>query len=303
MATLKNVQDSMNPNSEQTVSQKIDAGNFGGGSLTIEQPKPAKQGYVIFRLVRKKQRRLHIDGICNNALNPKTGKRERAYLIRGANSIWQSELGELVRDIDKPSSYINKNRISLDFEDGICRVPVDDENMLEFARVNSHNVGPNRAGAGKYDYYEYDAQAEQVLRLEKQTKRINMIIRVKDMAEDKMKKLAAFVGVSFMDELGMPKGTEGIRAELMLKADVQADLLEKYIDSKEVEVQWMVRRAILDAKIDLTGQAGNALWSGGKGFIAKIPSTRKAHEYLTELAMTNSDEGRQFLEQLQTLAT
>ena len=68
-----------------------------------------------------------------------------------------------------------------------------------------------------------------------------------------------------------------------------------------VDIQYLVKQAIIEAKIDLTGQAGNALWAGGKGFICKIPVGRKPYEYLTELAMTNSDEGKSFKEQLQTL--
>lgn len=296
MATLQTVQDSM----AGAAVQKLD---YSGSGTTLIDTNPDVIKYHIFRLVKKKQRRLRIDGICDGCVNPKTGKRERAYLIRGAASIWQSELGDLVRDIDKPNSYINKNRESILFEDGVCRIPSDDANALEYARVNKHNVGKNRKGSGKYDYYEYDAAEEQKFRLEKQNQRINMVIKAKEMPEDKMKKMAAFLGVSFIDELGMPKGTDGVRSELMIVADTRPVDFEKYIDSKEVEISWLVKRAILDAKIDLTAQSGNALWAGGQGFVAKIPSNRKAYEYLTELAMTNSEDGRQFLEKLKQVVT
>ena len=165
MATLQQVQDSQSPASTPTLNEVYDTGgNFS--SAFIDTVEPPKQGYVIFRLVNKKQRRLRIDGICDNALNPTTKKRERAYLIRGAVSIWQSELADLIKDIDKPHSYINKNRDSLLFEDGICRIPVDEANQLEYARVIPKNVGKNRSGAGKYDFYEYDAHEEQRFRLE-----------------------------------------------------------------------------------------------------------------------------------------
>jgi hypothetical protein len=87
----------------------------------------------------------------------------------------------------------------------------------------------------------------------------------------------------------------------MIKADTQPDIFERLVDSKEVEISWLVRRAIIEAKIDLTAQQGTALWASGKGFIAKIPSNKKPYEYLTELAMTNSNEGRQFKEQLETI--
>lgn len=300
MATLKNVQDSQSAQANLTLNEIVGS-NSGFGSSVMDTV-PERQ-YVIFRLVRKKQRRLRLDGICDNCKNPKNGEIERAYLIRGAKSIWQSDLTELIKDIDKPNSYISKNRLSLLFEDGICRIPTTEKNQLEYARVNTHNVGKNRSGAGKYDYYEYDAHEEQAMRLEKQMKRIKMITKANEMPEDKMKKVAVFMGVSLVDELGYGKTMEGIRSELMIKADTQPDVFERLVDSKEVEISWLVRRAIIEAKIDLTAQQGTALWAGGKGFIAKIPSNRKPYEYLTELAMTNSNEGRQFKEQLETIIT
>jgi hypothetical protein len=252
--------------------------------------------YHIFRLVKKKKGRTYIDGVCNFAMNPKTGKRERIYLLEGAPSIWQSDLGDLLKD----KEYISKNRRSLVFENSTLRIPSWNDRMLEYARANTNNVGKKRGGNGKYDYYEYDAAVEQAERFKKQVLKIDMVVKAKEMPAEKMKKLASFLGISFIDELGMPKGDEGVRTELMVKADNYPELFAKYIDSEEVDVQYMVKKAIIDAKIDLTGQSGNALWSGGKGFICKIPVGRKAHEYLTELAMTNSDEGRNFKEQLIT---
>ena len=117
------------------------------------------------------------------------------------------------------------------------------------------------------------------------------------------RKIAVFLGVKMADEdLGIPKTTDAIKTELVLKADSDPVTFQKYVDSREVEVSWMVRRVIGDARIDLGGASGNVTWSSGRGFIAKIPSTRKPLEYLTELALTNSDEGRTFLEQLKTVA-
>lgn len=254
---------------------------------------------VIFRLVKKKKGRTHIDGICNNVLNPKTNKRERAWLLMGASSIWQSELVEELKD----KEYVKRSRYSLTFEDGICRISSINERELEYARVNAHNVGKARNGAGKFDFYEYDPQEEQKARLAVQSKRIELVIKAKEMPVEKMRKLASFMGISFVDDLGMAKGDDGVRTELMLKADTQPLIFDKYIDSKEVEIAYMVKRAIIEAKIDLTAQAGNAMWANGKGFIAKIPSNRKAYEYLTEFAMTNSEDGRIFKEQLETMST
>lgn len=257
----------------------------------------AEKRYVIFKLVKRKRGRTRIDGICDAVQNPQTKRRERVWLLNGALSIWQSEILDLLKDKD----YVNRNRRSLTFEDGVCRIPVEDELAIEFARVNKHNVGDRRSGNGKFDFYEYDANAEQKARLERQMKKINVVLKVKDMPVDKMKKLASFLGIMPFDELGQLKEADGIRHELLIKADSQPELVDKYFDSKEVEISYLVKKAIIEAKIDLTGQAGNALWAGGKGFICKVPSTRKPHEYLTELAMTNSEDGRRFYEQLQQM--
>jgi hypothetical protein len=303
MATLKQVQEAQSSTETPTLNELVGTNSGSSFSSIIDTDTMPQRQYVVFRLVRKKQRRLWLDGICDNCYNPKTKETERTYLVRGTKSIWQSDLTDLIKDMDKPNSYISKNRIGLLFEDGICRIPITEKNQLEFARVNTNNVGKSRNGAGKYSFYEYDAQSEQALRLEKQMHRIKMITKANEMDEGKVKKVAVFMGISLVDELGYPKTPDGIKSELMIKADLQPEAFERLIDSKEVEVSWMVRKAILDAKIDLTAQQGTALWAGGKGFIGKVPSNRKAYEYLTELAMTNSDEGRQFLEQLKTIAT
>ncbi len=256
----------------------------------------AAQEYIVFRLVNKKVRRLTLDSICHDALNPKTGEYETIWLIRGARSIWASELTEVLKD----KTYINRNRMGLQFQDGVCRVGVREKQ--KFARANVHNVGKQRNGAGKYDYYEYDAAEEQKMRHEQRMGRINLIGFITQMPEEKMIKLALFLGVKpYDDEVGLPRTPDGYRTELLVLADTKTDIVNKYLNSAEVEISYLVRKAIMDTKIDLQGQSGNAIWAGGTGFICKIPSNRKAIEYLTEFAMTNSNEGKTFKEQLQQI--
>lgn len=294
MVTKKIALAAMNEDATQTVQEDI----FSPININPEPIQVAQQQYVVFRLVNKKVKRLTLDGICNDVKNPNTGEYETMRLIRGARSVWTSELTEFLKDRD----YVNKNRIGLQFVDGICRVAVHEKNKLEFARNNPHNVGKQRNGAGKYDFYEYDAAEEQKMRFDRQMIRINLIQTIGGMAEDKMIKLALYLGVKpYDDEVGMPKTPNGFRTELLMKADTQPEIVSKYMDSKEVEISYLVRKAIMDAKIDLGGQVGNAIWAGGGGFIGKIPTNRKPLEYLTELAMTNSNEGRQFREQLETM--
>lgn len=302
MATsLKHVQESQGTlQKEETPKVDLESSftDFGTGEeSTTELPT---QKYFVFRLVKKKVRRLTLDGICHEVLNPNTKRLETIRLIRGASSIWTSELTELLKDKD----YVGKNRIGLHFEDGICRIGSHEVVKLEYARMNRNNVGKVRNGSGKYDYYEYDAAEEQKMRHEKQMNRINLIQTISGMDEKKMIKLALFLGVKpYDEEVGLPKTPDGYRTELLIKADTQSDIVSRYLNAKEVEVSYLVRKGITDAKIDLGGQTGNVIWSGNGGYIGKIPSGRKPLEYLTELAMTNSNEGKQFKEQLEQMIT
>jgi hypothetical protein len=292
MATLKDVTFSQ---SEEKVQEKTVTNLV---SVDREIPPIVPQSYVIFKLKNKRNGKVNIDGI-SEAVNPKTNRRERIYLLSGADSIWQSELKNLLSDKD----YMRTSRRSLVFDGGICRVPLHDERMLEFARVNNNNMGvPKRVPNGKWDFYEYDPEAEQKERHQKQMLKINMVLKANELRAEKMKKIAWFLGVKHVDDLGLPKSDKSIRTDLLLLVEQDPQTFEKYVDSEEVEISYLVKRAIIDAKIDLTLQQGNAVWASGKGFITKIPAARKTDEYLTELAMTNSNEGREFLEKLKSIS-
>lgn len=295
MAKLSDV--AFSQQGEQPKVSSLESENFS--PVITDGTSVVEHRFIVFKSTNKKRRRYWLDGICDNVQNPKTKRRERIWLLNGADSIWQSELIELLKD----KEYVSKNRRSIPFEEGMALVKSDDERAIEFLRAHKENVGKNRTIKSKKSFYEYDAAEEQKMRLDRQMLKIDMVIKAKEMTGDKMRKLASFFNISFVDELGMPKQDDGIRAELMILADNRPHDFAKYIDNKEVEVSYMVKRAIIDAKIDLTGQQGNAIWAGGKGFICKIPAGRKPYEYLTELAMTNSEDGKKFLEQLQTVGT
>lgn len=269
----------------------------------LPQEKTPVVQNVIFKLVKRKSGRVYLDNCCDNIPNPKNNDTpERIWLLNGARSIWDSDLEYILKD---KARYDRARRgMDIKFVDGVCMVQSTDTLKLEFMRKNVNNIGKKASGrGGKFDYYEYSPEQEQKDRHAKQLMKIGIITQVNEMPEDKIRKLASFLGVSFVDELGMPVSPDGIKTELMIKADNDPATVQKYIDSREVEVAYLVKRAIIDTKIDLGGQNGNAIWAGGKGFIAKIPTNRKPYEYLTELAMTNSEEGRNFKQQLEQMIT
>lgn len=269
-------------------------------STALPTVVPPEQQYVVFMLVKKKQKKLTLDGICHNVINPKTNEPETIWLLRGARSIWGSELVEQLKD----KAYLNRNRLSLQFRDGMCRIPVTEKRMLEYARHHQDNVGKNRGGSGKYDFYEYDAAEEQKMRHDARMNRIRLIQVISEMTDDKMVKLALFLGIKpYDDEVGLPRTPDGFRTELLIKADTQPETVLRYINKPEVEISYLIRKGIMEGKIDLGGQTGNIIWAGNAAFICKLPQNRKAIEYLTEFAMTNSNEGRIFKEQLESIVT
>lgn len=268
----------------------------------IKQPEGVYN--VIFKLVKKKRGRLHLDNFSDPVPNPENNNvPERMCLLAGATDVWESKCENILKDKER----YNRARRGMDiiFLDGVCRVRSSDTLRLKFLRLHPKNVGDRKTGSVSSDFYEYSPAREQEDRLKKQMMKTQMVIKANEMdcSENGYgRKIAVFLGIKMADEeLGIPKEPNAIKTELVLRADSDPVTFQKYVDSREVEVQWMVRKAIGDVKIDLGGASGNVTWSNGKGFIAKIPSTRKPLEYLTELALTNSDEGRQFLEQLKTV--
>ena len=262
--------------------------------LAMQNAKGNETRWIIYKLVNtKKKGRVYIDGI-DDVINPQTKKMERIWLLTGANSIWGSDLVETLKDKD----FIRNNRRSLQFEGGVLRVPDWDTLTLDFIQNCRHLIdNPSRRGGSKNEFFEYNPAKQQQAALDKEMLEMDMAIEASKMEIGKARKLANFFGIIFYDELGQPKTDDGIRRELMLFAKRDPKKFQQNLNSKEVEVSFLVKKAILDAKIDLGGGNGNVSWANG-GMICKIPAARKPQDYLVELAMTNSDEGRAFLEQL-----
>jgi hypothetical protein len=265
--------------------------------------EPTEQVHnIIFKLVKKRKGRFYLDNSCDGVMNPKTKQPDMIWLLRGAQSIWGSDIENLLKD----KTRYEKSRVGMDivFVNGVCRVSSTDTLRLDFLRRHKKNVGKRRVGSLPGDYYEYDPVQEQRERHQRQMIKIELMFKARDMPIDQVRKLASYLGIALYDEqLGTPKTDEGIRTELIMKADNDPVTFQKYMNSKEIEVSWLVRKALSDSRIDTGDGKGNITWANGKGFITRMPSTRKPLEYLTELALTNSPEGRKFKEQLEQLGT
>ena len=251
--------------------------------------------YKIYKLVdTKRNGNVNIDGI-NDSYNPNTKRVERMWLIAGADGVWQSELTELLKD----KSYVSQNRRSLKFEGKILRIPMWDTNAIYFADHCSHNIGnPNRRTGSKLEFFEYDPQKQARAALDKEMLELDMAILAKETPTEVMMKHANFLGIQMIDELGRPKTEDGIRREYMLAAKRNPQQFKQTVNSKEVEVHFMIKKCVLDAKIDIGKENNNAYWANNGGIICKIPANRKTLEYLLEFALTNSREGHDFLDNL-----
>jgi hypothetical protein len=268
--------------------------------LPPSTPKAEETVFKVFRLVKGNRKgRVYIDGQ-DDVINPKTGKLERMRLLRGVSDIWLSEQKDL------PKEFVERNKRSLIFDGPVkkkvLRIPDWDKAAIEFIENCRHYIdNPNRRSGSKHEFYEWNPKRQEEMRLQKQLKVVEAIKVATAMPDEKMKKHALYLGVSFADELGMAKSIDGIRNDYIMKA---MELGEKFLESAEnpeVNISYMVKRAISDSKIDLGKEPNSAFWSSGGGFIAKIPQNRKAVDYLIELAMTNSEDGKSFVKTLETV--
>lgn len=265
----------------------------------LQQNQHAGVKYFIFKLVNNtRQGGVHVPGV-DDVINPKTGKMERIRLLAGVDTIWVKEQKDITPD------YIRMNQRSLQFVRGakILRIPEYDHTALEFARITRHNIGTlsNKTGSN-FEFYEYNPAKEQEEMLKREELEIEMAILAKQMSVEKMRKHAAFLGIRLIDDLGMPKTDDGVRREYIVYAKRQPAYFQKTVDSKEVEIAWMVKRAILDSKIEIGREPGKIYWANGGGLIGVVPRTENPERYLVNLALTNSEEGAAFKDQLQKIS-
>jgi len=255
--------------------------------------------YHIFKLINRTRRGgVHVPGI-DDVINPATGKMERVRLLSGVDTIWVKEQKDITPE------YVTNNLRSLSFVRGtkILRIPEWDTTALEFASITRHNVGSasNKTGS-QFEFYEYDPAREQEELFKREALELEMAILAKEMPSDKMRKHAAFLGIRLIDDLGMPKTDDGLRREYMVYAKRNPDYFQKTKDSKEIDIMWMIKRAILDSKIEIGREPGKIYWSNGGGLIGVMSKQDTPEKYLLNLALTNSQDGQAFRDQLQKIA-
>jgi len=255
--------------------------------------------YYVFKLVSNTRKGgVHVPGI-DDVVNPKTGKMERIRLLTGVDTIWLKEQKDVTPE------YAKMNQRNLSFVRGtkILRIPDWDQTALEFARLTKHNVGsPNNKTGSQFEFYEYNPAKEAEELMKRDMLELEMAILAKGMSDEKMRKHAAFLGIRLIDDLGMPKIEDAIRREYMLEAKRRPEHFQRTVDSKEVELSWLIRRAIIDGKIELNRGSGKVYWAQGGGLIGAFSRQENPETYLLNLALSSSQEGNDFKQQLQRIS-
>jgi hypothetical protein len=248
--------------------------------------------YLILKLVKKIGRgNVNIDGVCD-VLNPTTGKVERARLLSGIDTIWLKEQKDLTKE------YIDQNRRSLKFEDGICRIPKDDTSAIEYATIHNGFVdNPKRRTGSRHEFFAWNPERMADERLKKRMFKLEAMKKAMECPFEDMKKHAIYLGIMPTDEFGIPKNEQYYRDEYILKAEENPTRFMETFGSKLVEITFMVRKALMDAKIDCHKEIGKIYFSTGK-FICSIPSGRKPQEVLIEFASSGMPEAQTFLDDL-----
>jgi len=267
-------------------------------SVALNEAPVSDQGttFKIFKLSdTKKNGKYHMEGI-DDVWNEKKGRMERIRLLRGYPSIWVEDQKGLEK------SFVEQNRRSLIFDRRILRVADYDVEALEFLNICNANVdNPNRKGTRKVTFFQWNPQRTAELERAKRVAKVEAIKYASLASDEEMRKHCNYLGISFTDELGMPKSNEAIRNDYELYAEAQSAKFMQSAGSKEVEVAFTIKKALIDNRIDINSRKGSAYWSNDGGFICKIPTDKLPENYLVEYAMYPQDECKAFLEQLKKL--
>lgn len=263
-----------------------------GNELNQKEPD-----YVIFKLVNTKR----VGGVripnIDDVINPETKQVERMRLLAGEPRIWQKDQKDI------PKDFIDKNSRSLAFPRGmkVLRIPKWDKAALEFARLSRHNIsGVNGVPGTSFSFFEYNPKKQAEEALETELLEIEMGVLASQLPMEKIKKLVSFLKIRVFDDVGEAIGDEAMKRQVMLYAKRYPKEFKNLVDNKqkEIEISFLVRKAVNANLIDVSTQPGRAFWANGGGLIGVIPNNKEVKEYLIDLALTNTEDGRSFQDKL-----
>jgi hypothetical protein len=252
--------------------------------------------YKVYKLTdTTKKGKYHMECV-DDVWNPDTKRMERIRLLNGFPSLSIDDQKHLEK------AFIEKNRRTLIFDARVLRVPDWDTAAIEFLEKSNANIdNVHKKGTRKLTFFQWNPLRQAEIERKKRIAKVEAIKFASMSSTEEMRKHANYLGINFTDELGFPKSDEALRNDYELYAEAQPNKFMQSAGSKEVEVAYIVKKAILDNKIDLLSRKGSAYWAGDGGFICKIPGNMHPKDYLVEYAMMPNDESQQFLNQLKKL--
>lgn len=300
MADLKSINFAMNGEAVGAAAKRVGKDISGLVPFDIKNPPKEDKEWIIFKLVTTSNKGGCYLSSIDDVIHPVTGGVERIRLLSGVNTIWQSEQKDI------PKEYIERNLREIAFPRGtkIRRVHKRDKTMIEFLRMTNANIGNiNRIAGARFEIYEYDSAMAEREAFEREDFEIEMILLAKNAKPEDMRKHAAFLGIRMITDLGEKKTDDGVRKEYVIAAKRNPHYFKQTINTPQIEISWLVKKAIGESLIEIGREPGKIYWANGGGMIGAYPQTENPNDYLTNLAMTNSPEGVRFKEQLQKVAT
>lgn len=304
MSTLKDFRFAMTGESKEnenaTAMQNADAQIVQGIRDGNPNTDVVDSEWILFKLVQTNRKGgIHLPNM-DDVIHPETKKVERMRLLTGVPSVWMKDQKDLTPD------YVKAHRRTIVFPRGmkIIKLRSIDDAAITFMRLTNSNIGsPSKIQGSRFEFYEYDPAKAEKEAAEKEFFALEMAIEAKQAPLEDMKKHANFLGIALSNEMGMPKGEDGIRREYIMRAKNDPTYFKQTFKTKQVEITYMVRMAISDSRIEVGREPGRIFWAKNGGMIGAYPPSTSPETYLVDLALTNSTEGKQFLDQLQTLNT
>ena len=296
MARLKDVQYSQT-GAEENHKRQVRAEEEALSAMMAAPDVASSEKFRIFKLSdTTKKGKYHMECV-DDVLDPQTKKMVRIRLVRGVETIYQSEQ----KGLDE--KFLMANRRSLIFDNRVLRVPEWDTAAIEFLEKCNANIdNPNKKGTRKLTFFEWNPVRQAEIERQKRIRKVEAIKFASLASDNDMVKHAVYLGIPLIDELGIQKTPETLRNDYELYAESQYEKFLQSAGSKEIEIGYIVNKAIIDSKIDLGVRPGSAYWSNDGGFICKIPANTKPKQYLIEYALMPNDESKAFLNQLKKLS-
>lgn len=282
-------------NGEEKLEQQELLGGLQPHELGADEPTDRKSTHVIFKLVNSNRKgKLNLHGI-DDVINPATKKMERIRCLTGVESLWLKDQKDITKE------YVDANLRRFIFVNGSIRLPEWDTQGIEYLKLTRNYVdNPNRKGFSKNEFYEWNPARQAELALQREELVFQAWEAAYELNEVETKKLCLYFGVGFADEMGELKVPKQLKRDLAIKAKSMPEQFLKAVGDPVVEVNWLINRAIRDAKIDLSN-GKKAYWANG-GFITSIPENKKAIDVLVEIATMPNDDGKAFMENLKRVS-